>query len=130
MAVSSSFTASGTGHLNPRVMPRLSLSTGLMFALAIAGQVAGASFLPATKGFAHPAYTAACIGGFVIALLCMSRLIISGIDLSVVVPVMTCSVPLGILAVAFFYYGEPASITKMALLASAVGLIGVASVTR
>src|ERR1700761_2524025 len=103
MAVSSSFTASGTGHLNPRVMPRLSLSTVLMFALAIAGQVAGASFLPATKGFAHPAYTAACIGGFVIALLCMSRLIISGIDLSVVVPVMTCSVPLGILAVAFFY---------------------------
>jgi multidrug transporter EmrE-like cation transporter len=109
-------------------MLKISLGGGLMFLLAIAGQVIGASFLPATKGFTHPAYTVACVGGFVIALFCMARLIASGIDLSMVVPVMTCSVPLGILAVAFFYYGEPASISKVALLVMAVVLIGVASV--
>ena len=109
-------------------MLKISLSGGLMFLLAIAGQVIGASFLPATKGFTHATYTFACVGGFVVALFCMARLIASGIDLSMVVPVMTCSVPLGILAVAFLYYGEPASISKVALLVTAVGLIGVASV--
>jgi len=109
-------------------MLKISLGGGLMFLLAIAGQIIGASFLPATKGFIHPTSTFACVGGFVVALFCMARLIASGIDLSMVVPVMTCSVPLGILAVAFLYYGEPASISKVALLVTAVGLIGVASV--
>ena len=47
-------------------MPAGIVSNGIMFFLAIAGQVVGASLLPATRGFTHAGFTAGCLGAFAI----------------------------------------------------------------
>lgn len=104
-----------------------SLGNGTLFACAIAGQVIEASLLPATRGFSAPLATAGSIICFVLALYCMARLIFGGFHLSIVVPVMTCTVPLVILVIAVSVYGEAASALKIVLLVVATVMIGSAS---
>ena len=103
----------------------LRLST--LFVLAIAGQVVGVGFLPATQGFTRVWATLGCLAAFSLALWMMARLVVSGINLVIVVPVMTCTVPLTVLTLAFSIYGESASIQRVCILIVAILLIGIAS---
>jgi len=83
----------------------------VIFLLAIAGQVSEQSSSSA-KGFPHLPIRSPAVGGFLVATVLLARLIPARIDLSMVVPVDDLfGVPLGILAVAFFYTVSPASIS-------------------
>lgn len=104
-----------------------SFAAPLMFFFAIIMQVVGASLLPSTRGFTVIGLTLASLTAFAFSLFLMARLLVSGFNLSILVPVMTCTVPLGVLAVAFFVYGEPASVLKVVCLVGAILLVGVAS---
>lgn len=100
--------------------------TVVLFLVAIVGQVIGASLLPATRGFTAIGPTAACLGTFTLAFFAMSRLIQSGVNLSLVVPIMAAAVPLVVIAISVLVYGESASPAKIALLVGATIAIGLA----
>ena len=102
-------------------------ATGGLFALAVVGQVIGASLLPMTRGFSRFDATAFCLVAFAAAMWAMAQLIAKGVNLSLVVPIMASTVPLVVIAVAFLFYGESAPLMKILLLVVATGLIALAS---
>jgi len=105
------------------------LATGALFVLSIGAQVAALSLLPATRGFTHVGLTTACLALFVLGLFSMARLISSGINLSVVVPIMTCTVPVAVVAIAALVLGEPVTPLKVGLLVGGIACIGAAGMT-
>lgn len=107
-------------------MPAI-LVNSILVLIAIVTQAAGASLLPATRGFTAPWPTLAVIVSYMIGLICMARLMQGGMNLSVVIPIMTATIPLAILAVAFLVYHEPASLLRIALLLTATIIIAIAS---
>jgi multidrug transporter EmrE-like cation transporter len=87
------------------------------FFVSIVLQAAALSLLPITQGFSRPLPTIALIVLFVAGIGLLARIIATG-------------VPLAVLAVGVTFYGEHASLLRVALLIAACGLIGVASIIR
>ncbi|MGE3599135.1 MAG: SMR family transporter [Dehalococcoidia bacterium] len=108
-------------------MPALSLSVVLTFLASIVLQVAALSMLPQTAGFTKLWPTVACIVPFVAGIALLARIAASGVQLSILIPLSAAAVPLAIVAVGIFAYGEPASLLRVAILVVACVLIGVAS---
>lgn len=111
-------------------MPTLSPTLIGTFFVSIALQVAALSLLPITQGFSRPLPTIALIVLFVAGIGLLARIIATGVPLSILLPMSAAVVPLGVVAVAVTFYGEPASLLRVALLMAACGLIGVASIIR
>jgi quaternary ammonium compound-resistance protein SugE len=98
-----------------------------MFILAAAGQITAIGLLPRTVGFTNAAYTLGCIVSFSLSLWLIARILQSGVNLGILVPLMSAVSPLGGVLVAIMVYGEAASVPKVAALVLACGLIGLAS---
>jgi multidrug transporter EmrE-like cation transporter len=105
-------------------IPVFALST---FIVAIMSQIVALGFLPRTVGFHAPVPTLSCVGLFVLSLWLLARLSQSGINLSILIPLVAATVPLGTVAIGIFMYGEGASALKICVLVAACGLIGVAA---
>jgi quaternary ammonium compound-resistance protein SugE len=98
-----------------------------LFVVAAAGQVTAIGLLPRTQGFTNAAYTIGCIASFSFSLWLIARILQSGVNLGILVPLMSAVAPLGGVLVAILIYGEHASLPKVVALVIACGLIGLAS---
>lgn len=90
-------------------------------------QIAGFAMMPASKGGTAPVPTIIMIILFNTALFVMARVTHSGVNLGLLMPLLTILVPMGGVAVGAFFYGESASAMKVALLFAACALVVVAN---
>ncbi len=67
----------------------------VLFVVAAAGQVTAIGLLPRTQGFTHVAYTIGCIVSFSLSLWLIARILQSGVNLGILVPLMSAVSPLG-----------------------------------
>jgi multidrug transporter EmrE-like cation transporter len=96
----------------------------LIFFVALALQVVGASLLPRTAGFTSPGATIVCILAYVVSVALVAVLIQRGMALAIIVPLFSAGVPLATIAVAYSVNGEPISLGKLAFLLLACGRSG------
>ena len=95
------------------------MSTIALFAGATLFQLLGASLLPTTKGMTAIGPAAAVAVAYAISVTCMARLIVSGVNLSLLIPIITVAIMLCSVLVGGIAYGNSASPVKLAMLATA-----------
>lgn len=105
----------------------MSLQNGLLFAGAAIFQLIGVLLLPATKGMTQPLPTLGVALGYGIGVTCMSRMIVSGMDLSLMIPLITVTIMLAAVAAGILLYGDTASPIKIGALIVAGLMVGIAS---
>jgi len=105
----------------------LTISTVLIFFASVIFQLFGLVMLPLTKGFTAPVPTLGAAVGFLLGIGLLARLTNSGVNLSVLIPLLAAVVPLATIAFGVLVYGEVASPLKIVLLVSACILIGFAT---
>jgi multidrug transporter EmrE-like cation transporter len=98
-----------------------------LFALAAAGQLVGVALLPRTAGFTNPLPTAGCCLFFLLGVYGLAELARRGVQLGILIPIMTGIIPLTSIVIGMVFYGESASALKLGLLISACVLVGYAS---
>lgn len=108
-------------------MRDLTMQSALLFAGATIFQLIGVLLMPATKGMTQLWPTVGVAVGYAIGVTCMSRLIISGVDLSLLIPLITVAIMLSAVAAGVVLYGDSASPQKLGLLVLAAGMIGLAA---
>lgn len=108
-------------------MANISINVVFMFLVSVASQVFAIYLLPLTRGATAPLPTLSVMGLFCIFAVILSKLLNYGMNLSLVIPLISAAIPLGAILVAIFVYGEPASFAKVASLLVACGLIGLAN---
>ena len=87
-------------------------------------QLVGIYLFPLTEGFTRPLPTITALICFAIGTALVARIAYAGVSLSAIIPLMAALVPLGGVAIAIIFYGEPASIPKVGMLVAACVLIG------
>lgn len=97
------------------------MSTIALFAGATLFQLLGASLLPMTRGMTAPGPAAAVAVAYAIGVTCMARLIVSGVNLSLLIPIITVAIVLCSVLVGVIAYGDSASPAKLAMLVVAGG---------
>jgi small multidrug resistance pump len=97
------------------------------FTISVAAQLLGTAMLPLTKGLTRPVPTLVGALGFLIGTGLMARLVNNGVNLSVLVPLVSAAVPLASIAMGVLLFGDTPSVPKLALLLAACGLIGFAT---
>lgn len=105
----------------------LNLNLILLVAGAAIFQLAGVSFLPATRGMSVPLPTLAVLVCYALGITCMARLLISGMALGIVIPLVTLIIIIGSIVVGMVVYGDNPSPTKLSLVVGAVGLMVLSS---
>jgi multidrug transporter EmrE-like cation transporter len=104
-------------------------SVGLIitFTISLAAQLLGVAMLPLTQGLTRPVPTLIGALGFLIGTGLMARLVNSGVNLSVLIPLNSTAVPLASIAMGVLLFGDTPSVPKLAVLLGACGLIGFAT---
>ncbi|WP_156843150.1 hypothetical protein [Novosphingobium aquimarinum] len=110
-------------------MPALSLPSVIMFIGSALLQLAGVSFLPASRGFTAPLPTLASALCFLGGVFLLARIIASGVNIGTLIPLSAAFVPLCAIAFGVMVYGEPISWAKAAMLILACALVALASAT-
>jgi multidrug transporter EmrE-like cation transporter len=100
------------------------------FAVAVVANIGALAFLPVTAGFTKPVPTIACVALFVLNLFMLSRLILTGTALSILIPLMTGLIPLSMILVGVLFYGESSSPLRLGLLVAACVLAALAATQR
>lgn len=108
----------------------LTPSVIIMLLLSTITQAAGALLMPATKGLTAPLPTIGMFLGFGVGIGLLARLINSGVNLSVGLPLVAAALQLSTIFFGVAVLGESATPLKMLLLVSACGLVLVASYIR
>jgi len=108
-------------------MESISLTVILMFVASIIIQIIGQSLWPKTEGFTKLAPTIISSVLQVIGLVLFARVIVSGVQLSLLVPFAGATFPLALVFIGIFIYKEKASVLKIATLFGACLLIGIAN---
>ncbi len=98
-----------------------------MLMVSAAIQIFGFYLMPITQGFTQPVATVAMAVSFILGLGLMARILHAGVDLTLLVPIMSICIQLGAIAIAVFAYGEIASMAKIGTLVLACGLIGLSN---
>jgi multidrug transporter EmrE-like cation transporter len=98
-----------------------------MVALSVVAQIVALSMLPASKGLTELVPTLGMALGFAVGIGIMARIAHAGVNLGLLVPIMSALVPLGAIAVSVFLYNEAVSPAKIGMLLAACGLIGAAN---
>jgi multidrug transporter EmrE-like cation transporter len=107
-------------------MPSLSWTTVVTFLISIAFQVGAILLLPSTRGFTNPLTSVLCVASFGVALWMLARIVNSGVDLGLLIPISAAAVPLATIIAGILIFREPASPMRVLLLLGACGLVGVA----
>ncbi|MFD2579959.1 hypothetical protein ACFSTD_18190 [Novosphingobium colocasiae] len=105
------------------MMFNLSAGTIVLFLGAAIFQAVGVSVLPLTQGMTKPVPIVVTFVCYAVGIWCMGKLIASGIDLGVMVPIITLMVIGGAIVIGIFAYGETPSMMKLGLLAGATLLL-------
>jgi multidrug transporter EmrE-like cation transporter len=105
------------------ITPSLLLSFSAMIAL----QLGGVILLPRTEGFTNLGATAALLALFAISYWLLARIVHSGANIGIMIPIMSTIIPLATVAIGVLVYGESASVVRITLLVTACILVGVAS---
>lgn len=105
----------------------ISFTAILTFLLSILFQVSALLLLPPSRGFSAWLPTLGCLALFAVGLGLLARLAHSGVELGILIPLSSASVPLATTFLAILLYGESASPIKIGLLLIACMLIGIAS---
>lgn len=108
----------------------ISIASAITFVISIALQVVALYFLPLSKGFTNLVATFMVLFCFGLSFYLFSRLIVAGVQLSVLLPASAALVPLGAIAIGVLIYGEPAPVPKIALLCLSALIIGGASLLK
>lgn len=108
-------------------MGAISPFIAMLVAVSAAAQVLGIYLLPMTKGLTQPLPTIGAACAFLFGIGLMARIAHAGVNLSLLIPILSATVPLGAIAVGMLAYGEAASLAKLGMLAAACILIGVAN---
>jgi len=111
-------------------MSNLTFPIVSQFLVAIIANVAALIALPLTAGFTKFVPTALCVSLLVLNLFMMSRLIQSGISLSGLIPLITGIIPLTMILVGIFHYGENGSPLRIGLLLGACALASAAAAVQ
>ena len=83
--------------------------------------------LPRTDGFTKLGPTILCVCAFIMTTWSLAKLIQSGLQLSILMPVAAAVVPLAAIGVGVLTYGESASLSKIGLLIVACVLVRIAA---
>lgn len=80
-----------------------------------------------TRGFTEPLPPIGAALAFLIGVPLLARMVHSGANISILMPIVAAAVPLGAVAVGIFAYGESASAARVVALVVACVLVGVAN---
>lgn len=105
--------------LSPLIIVMLLVSTAL--------QIFAIYMIPLTKGLTDPLPTLVWGIALLVSTVMVVRIAFAGVNLSLIIPIMSALVPLGGVAVAIIFYGEPASLPRIGALVAACALVGVAN---
>lgn len=108
-------------------MESISLTVILMFVGSIIVQIIGQALWPKTNGFTNFAPTIISCLLQVVGLVLFARVIVSGVQLSFLVPFAGASFPLALVLIGLFVYKEKASVKKIGTLLTACLLIAFAN---
>jgi len=108
----------------------LDLRAIALFGVIIVTQILATSFLPKTDGFRSLAWTVPCLLFYFGSFWAMSVVISRGLQLGILIPILSAVIPLFLIGVGVFVYGESASLQKIGLLGLACLLVGAASVCK
>lgn len=111
-------------------MGNLTLPVVFQFLVAIIANVAALIALPLTVGFTKFGPTVFCISLFILNLFMMSRMIQSGVPLSGLIPLMTGLIPLTMIVIGIFHFGESGSPLRIGLLLGACALAAAAAAVQ
>jgi multidrug transporter EmrE-like cation transporter len=99
----------------------------LHFFGSVGFQLLAVMLLPQTRGFTRLLPTLGCAALFVCGIWMVARMYENGAKLGIVMPLLAAVIPVGIIGIGVFMYGESASVLKILLLLTACGLIGAAA---
>jgi hypothetical protein len=108
-------------------MPKISIWIVLVFSVHVIGQFIAVSLLPTTRGFTAVGPTIITVIVFIVALAAAAKVVASGVNLSLLVPMSTVVLQICVLGVAIVIYKEPTSAAKVVSLIAAAGLVAFAS---
>ncbi|QKS00595.1 hypothetical protein F9288_13915 [Sphingomonas sp. CL5.1] len=109
-------------------MGNISLGVVGMVIGSLVFQLVGIFLLPMTRGFTDPLPTLGSALGFLIGIGFLARLSTSGMNISILIPLISALNPLGALVIGVLVYGDSAPFAKIAMLVTACVLIGVAGI--
>jgi multidrug transporter EmrE-like cation transporter len=108
----------------------ISVKVIAFFIFIVITQIGGSSMLAKTDGFRSPVWTAACLATYFFSFWAMAAVIRQGMPLSLLIPLMTAVIPLAVICIGVFAFGEAASFTKIAVLGAACVAVGLASAMK
>ncbi len=99
----------------------------MLLLISTALQIFAIYMIPLTRGLTAPLPAIVWGLALIVSSALVVRVVNAGVNLSLIVPMMSAVVPLGGIAVAIFIYGEPASFLKVGALVAACALVGAAN---
>ena len=105
----------------------MSVTNIATFAIAVLTQLAAIALLPRTNGFTQLVPTLLCCALFVIGIGALARLAHAGVELGLLIPMMSAVIPLVTIVIGVVFYGESTSPIKLALLGLSCVLVGIAA---
>jgi len=105
---------------------KVTLPMVAIMVVAVASQLVGGSLLPATRGFTAPLQSAACLFGVGFGAFLLSRLLVIGAPLSLLIPISAVMLQITAVVVGVLIYHEAASGARIACLVLAAILVGAA----
>jgi multidrug transporter EmrE-like cation transporter len=108
-------------------MPTITMKLVLMFTGSIIFQVIGVTLIPISKGLTQVLPTIGVAICFLLGIGLMARLTYTGMNISVLIPLIATVVPLSSIVIGILLFGESASWARIGTLITACLLIGIAS---
>ncbi len=97
------------------------------FAIAVLTQLAAIALLPRTGGFTQLVPTLLCSALFLTGIAALARLAHDGVELGILIPMMSAVIPLATIVIGVVAYGESTSPVKLTLLGLSCVLVGIAA---
>jgi surface polysaccharide O-acyltransferase-like enzyme len=104
----------------------MTATTILTFIATVVLQIAALTLLPMTKAFTKPLATLACLAALFLAMYLFARMIASGVQFAVLIPLNAAAVPMCSLILGALFMGQGASPLKFMTLVVACALVGLA----
>jgi len=105
----------------------VSVEALVSFVIILATQLVGVALLPKTNGYTNIGVSLAQIAMFAISFAAMARLIKSGVQLGILIPLLSTTMPLASVLIGILFFGETVSLPRIAMLVMACVLVGLAS---
>jgi small multidrug resistance pump len=108
-------------------MAAVSTHSFLLFLTVLVSQLIGVALLPKTDGYTNVGYSVLQLAMFGISFAAMSRLLRGGVQLGILIPILSVAMPLASVLIGITFYHESASLPRVGMLLAACVLIFFAS---